>query len=265
MSSSAIYCGEVYHRRLGPKRHNFDYRVYFLYLDLDELPELLRDDPESAVGALGIRFKREDYLGPAEEPLKESVLDRVESALGRRPGGAVRMLTQTRVLGYVFNPVSFYYCFDAGGALDAVVAEITNTPWGERHAYVLESSDVQHLGWISAEFQKQFHVSPFFPMDQTYKWRLSIPGNRLDIHMTNFESKEAVFHAGMSCERRALTPSNLRRVRRRHPLQPQRVSFAIYLQAALLWLKRVPFFVHPSQRPLPDSPPEVISADANSS
>jgi uncharacterized protein len=266
MTASAIYSGSVYHRRLSPRRHDFDHGVYFLYLDLDELPGLLVDTRLlDSSGLSSVHFRREDYLGPAEQPLKEAVLDRVEEQLGRRPVGPVRLLSQARVLRYVFNPVSFYYCFDEQQDLDAVVAEITNTPWGERHAYVIDSEDLQEGALLRSQFHKEFHVSPFFDMDQVYDWRFSTPDEHLEVHMSNLESSKAVFHAGMTCERSALTAENLRLALRRHPLQPQRVSLAIYFQAARLWLKRMPFFVHPSKRPLSDTKPKVIPADANPS
>ncbi|MEM7306976.1 MAG: DUF1365 domain-containing protein [Planctomycetota bacterium] len=256
MSASAIYEGRVYHRRLEPRPHAFEYGLFLLYLDLDELPEVFtRSRLFSDRRLRPLRFARGDYLAPAERPLQDVARDRVEAALGRRPGGAVRLLTQVRTFGYVFNPVSFYYCFAADGELDAVVAEITNTPWGERHAYVLDARRAEEPG-VRARFEKAFHVSPFFDLDQTYDWRFSAPGERLDVHMTNLQEERAVFHAGMTCERRELSPAALRRALVRHPLLTLRVHAAIYLQAALLWRKRAPFYVHPKKRaPLSEATP----------
>jgi len=249
MKHSAIYDGNVYHRRLVPRPHAFRTRVFFLYLDLDELPELARSTRMfSERGPAPLRFRRGDYLAPHDRPLADVARDRVEAALGRRPGGAVRVLTHVRTLGYVFNPVSFYYCFDARGALDAVVAEITNTPWKERHAYVLDARRADADGLVRVRFPKAFHVSPFFPIEQTYDWRVAAPGARLDVHMTNLEADEPVFHAGLTCERRELTPAALRRALLRHPLLPLRAHAAIYLHAALLWGKRAPFHTHPKKR-----------------
>ena len=249
---SALYTGSVYHRRLGPRPHAFENRVFFLYLDLDELPALARTTRLfSDRGLAPLRFRRRDYLAPHERPLAEVARDRVEAALGRRPAGPVRVLTHVRTFGYVFNPVSFYYCFAAeedGGGLDAVVAEITNTPWKERHAYVLDARRADADGRVRARFPKAFHVSPFYPMEQTYDWRVAAPGARLDVHMSNLEAGEPVFHAGMTCERRELTPAALRRALWRHPLLPLRMHAAIYLHAALLWRKRAPFHTHPKKR-----------------
>jgi DUF1365 family protein len=175
------------------------------------------------------------------------VLDRIERDLGHRPAGAVRMLTHLRTFGYVFNPVTFYYAFGAGERLEAVAAEITNTPWGERHTYVLDARglDAPALRW---RFRKGFHVSPFLDMDFDYDWRLSAPGEELEVHMSNLRDGRPVFEAGLLCRRRDLTARNLAVVLAKHPLLTQRISLVIYLQAALLWLKRVPFHVHPSKR-----------------
>jgi DUF1365 family protein len=232
--ASAIYSGTVSHARLGPRAHAFSYRMYMLYLDLDELP------------GLGLRsFRRSDYLGDPARDLATEVRDRVEAALGFRPAGPVRLLTHVRSLGYVFNPVSFYYCFDEGGErLRAVVAEITNTPWGERHAYVLQAGPD---GAVST-FDKAFHVSPFYPMEQTYAWRLGAPGERLEVEMVNLEKGAEVFRAGLALRRRAFSAAALRQAAVLQPLMAWKVHAAIYWQALRLWVKGVPFHVHPAKR-----------------
>jgi DUF1365 family protein len=150
-----------------------------------------------------------------------------------------------RSLGYVFNPVSFYYCFDAEGErLRAVVAEITNTPWGERHAYVLPAGPD---GAVST-FDKAFHVSPFYPMEQTYDWRLGAPGERLEVEMVNLQKGLEVFRAGLAMRRRAFSSAALRRAALLQPFMAWRVHAAIYWQAFRLWVKGVPFHVHPAKR-----------------
>ena len=244
---SALYDGRVQHARVGPPAHAFGYRVRFAWLDLDELPELFARRGLAGWRRL-VRFRREDYLGPSEHPLREAVLERVEAELGRRPDGPVRLLTQLRVLGYVFNPVSFYYCFDAAGALSAVVAEITNTPWGERHAYVLDAAGAREGDELVWRFPKRFHVSPFFGMAQEYEWRFGVPGESLSISMTNREGGERVFSAGLACRRRPLpTRGPAGPLLRAAPLS-LRVHAAIYWQALRLWWKRAPFHVHPKKR-----------------
>jgi uncharacterized protein len=172
------------------------------------------------------------------------VRDRGEKALGFRPAGPVRLLTHVRSLGYVFNPVSFYFCHGEDGALRAVVAEITNTPWKERHAYVLPAT----RDGASATFDKRFHVSPFFPMEQTYSWRLSAPDERLRVEMVNRERGAEVFRAALTLERTAWSPGALRRVTWLQPLMAWKVHAAIYWQALRLWVKGTPFHVHPAKR-----------------
>lgn len=270
--ASAIYEGAVRHRRLDDTRHAFRHRLFLLYVDLDELPGLFRRRWFWSARRPNLAwFRRADYLGPADRPLDEAVRDRVEAELGRRPAGPVRVLTQLRTLGYVFNPVSFYYCHDSGGELDAIVAEITNTPWGERHAYVLDARDGEPHGGLPPQvagehdeegeardadrgrrlrwrFAKDFHVSPFQRMEQLYEWSFGLPGERLDVGMTSFEGGRPVFTAGLACRRRAITAAGLAGVLVRHPLLTFRVHAAIYWQAARLFLKRAPFFVHPGKR-----------------
>ncbi|MCA9002901.1 MAG: DUF1365 domain-containing protein, partial [Planctomycetes bacterium] len=196
-------------------------------------------------------FKRADYLGPTELPLDEAVRRRVAAEIGRRPEGPIRLLTTLRSWGIGFNPVSFYYCFDAEGEeLVAVLAEITNTPWGERHTYVLtpdaEAAGLPHH--LRARFAKDFHVSPFHPMEQEYQWTLGVPGQYLGIAMRNLEGSQRVFDASLTLRRVELTPANLRRSALRHPVQPLVALLLIYLHALILWLKRVPFHPHPAKK-----------------
>ncbi len=250
MSHSAIYEGTVFHDRTMPRRHRFSQRAYFLYIDLDELPRLFAKRWLWSVGRANVSwFRRADYLGDPDRSLKESVLELVRAELGHRPSGAVRMLTQVRTWGYVFNPVTFYYCFDTGGRLEAVAAEITNTPWRERHTYVLDARGLELDQALESRFTKTFHVSPFFGMKLEYEWRFAAPGDRLSVRMTNLDRGTPVFSAGMECQRRSLTGVNLMRVLVRYPFQPLRLHVAIYWQAALLYLKRMPFFPHPKLRP----------------
>ncbi|MCB9915064.1 MAG: DUF1365 domain-containing protein [Planctomycetes bacterium] len=246
--ASALYEGRVTHRRLEPGGHGFAYRVFLLYLDLGELDALTRAvGPFSHRGPAPVRFRRADYLGPAERPLDEAARDVVEARLGRRPAGPVRLLTHARTWGYVFNPVSFYYCHDGDGALDAIVAEITNTPWGERHAYVLDARQDAAPG-ARARFAKAFHVSPFQPLEQQYAWRFGAPGASLRVDMTNLDAAGARFHATLALRRRPLTTRGLLGALARHPFLTHRVWLAIYAQAARLYLGRAPFHVHPAKR-----------------
>lgn len=205
MSSSAIYEGWVRHRRLGEVQHSFRYRVFMTLLDLDELPELFDRHPlYSARRPAPARFRRSDYLGDPDIPLAQSARRLVEARTGHRPEGPVRLLTHLRYLGRSFNPVSFYYLYDrAGERVEAVIAEVTNIPWRERHAYVV----AQHgSGPIRGRLAKRLHVSPFMPMEQEYEWRITEPGDALHIRIANLERGSRVFDATLAMRRHELSP-----------------------------------------------------------
>jgi uncharacterized protein len=238
MSASAIYEGRVTHRRRTPVAHAFGYRIFLMYLDLDELPELFDGHPLCSARRPALAwFRRADYLGDPARPLADAVRDLVAARLGRRPAGPVRMLAHLRYLGHCFNPVAFYWCFDAAGErVEAVVAEVTNTPWGERHAYVAAGSGTdEHI--LESRHEKALHVSPFMPMAMEYRWRISTPGERLRVAIESRRGGELVFDAQLALRRRPITRSALTRVLARHPAMTLRVLAAIYAQALRLRLK----------------------------
>jgi uncharacterized protein len=248
-TASAIYEGVIRHRRRGPHAHAFRYRIAQLYLDLDELDRIFEGRWLWSVNRRNLaEFRRNDYLGPTAKSLGDAVRDCVERKTGRRPAGPIRLLTHLRYAGYVFNPVSFYYCYAADGAtLECVIAEITNTPWRERHAYVLPVSEAQKAGGLLHwSFAKMFHVSPFIPMERRYAWRFSEPGPHLRVHMEVLRGERQEFDATLVLERSALDASALRRVLWRYPLMTVQVITAIHWQALRLWGKRNPIHPHPT-------------------
>jgi hypothetical protein len=247
--ASAVYEGTVRHRRHDPQAHAFRYRMAQLYLDLDEVDAVFatsrfwsQDRPNLA------EFRRSDYLGDSSLPLAEAVRDRAADVLGRRPEGRVRLLTHARYFGFVFNPVSFYYCHATNGDLDCIVAEITNTPWKERHAYVLPVADAEtHGRALHWRFAKRFHVSPFMAMERDYAWRFTAPGDDLHVHMDVLRDGRREFDATLHLRRRPLDAASLRRVLWRYPLMTAQVVGAIHWQALRLWLKRTPIHDHPTR------------------
>jgi DUF1365 family protein len=220
--------------------------MFMLYIDLAELPQLFDGVPFWSARRWALaRFKRSDYLGPEDMPLDTAVRNLVAERLGRRPAGPIRLLAHLRYFGYCFNPVSFYYCFDAADQrVEAIVAEITNTPWAERHSYVLDAA--QASGRLKRfAFDKDFHVSPFMPMDMQYDWRFNEPDEHLFVHMQNFRDGEAVFDATLSMNRRPLHTAALVKLLLGYPLMTFKVVAAIHWQALKLWVKRTPVYDHP--------------------
>ncbi len=224
------------HRRIEP-RHEFRYRLALAYLDLDELPTLLGGRLISSRPGL-VCFRRSDYLGDGRQPLAAAVRDEVERQTGSRPLGPVRLLTQLRTFGHCFNPVSFYYCMDdEEQRIESLLAEVTNTPWGERHAYVVPEG--------TGVFAKALHVSPFMAMDHAYSCHASTPARTLAVAIESRRAGRRLFDASLSLRRRELTQSSLARTTARYPLQTLRVLSLIYWQAVRLKLGGATVFPHP--------------------
>ena len=241
MTRSAIYTGTIRHRRFAVRRHEFRYRIAMAYVDLDELPGLLGGRLARSRPGL-VRFRRSDYLGDPAVPLAEAVRTLVAERLGEAPQGPIRLLTHLRTFGHCFNPVSFYYCFAPDGErLEAIVAEVTNTPWGERHAYVLEAGEPIPQGG----FDKALHVSPFMPMDQRYTWRAPAPGETLSVQIESSREGRRAFDATLGLRRGPLTRRSLARVTARHPAATLHMLALIYGHAVALKLKGVPVQPHP--------------------
>jgi uncharacterized protein len=218
MSASALYEGWVRHRRLEPVKHEFRYGLFMAYLDLDELPELLDRVPLwSARRPAPAWFRRRDYLDVEHD-------------------GPVRLLTHVRTFGHLFNPVSLYYCFDRSGEqVEKVVAEVTNTPWGEKHTYVLDG--------LEATLDKQLHVSPFLGMGAEYHVRLTTPADLLRVHMESRREGRVNFDATLALRKRELSAGPLLR----YPFMTLRVLAGIYGQAVRLKLKGAPYHPHPAR------------------
>jgi DUF1365 family protein len=251
MTASAVYEGWIRHRRFEPVEHDFRYRLFLMYLDLGELPRVLDRYPLwSARRPAPARFRRADFMGDPDRPLAECARDAVEEQTGDRPAGPVRMLANLRTLGHVFNPVCFYYCFDATGErVEAVVADVNNIPWGERHPYVLARGERQGTVLVE-ELDKVLHVSPLMGMDQTYAFRATEPGDELVVQIESRPSdgEGKAFDATLSMRRHELSGPLLTRMLVRYPAMSLQVVARIYAQTLRLKLKGARYFPHPGGR-----------------
>jgi uncharacterized protein len=257
---SAIFEGTVRHRRFAPLRHSFCYRVFMMYLDLDEIETLFAGVPgwSAQRPALGW-FRRADYFGDPALPLSTCVRDAVAQVLGDPPRGPIRMLTNLRYFGIGINPVTFYYCFnEPGDRVEAILAQVTNTPWRERHHYVLKGADAR--GVIEQHFDKEFHVSPFHPLEMDYVWRGNTPAHNIAVHMANYRAANCVTDATLKLRRREISRGALLAVLLRYPLMTLKVAAGIYWQALRLWIKGAPVYTHAAAQ----SPPILRTKKLNS-
>ncbi len=245
---SAFYRGHVRHSRFQPVEHSFRFPLCMAYLDLDEVheafgPRWLWSYNRANLASL----RRSDYFGPPERPLKECIQEAVHEHTGRHPGGPVRLLTHPRYWGVRMNPISLYYCFAENGVdLEAVVGEVTNTPWDERHVYILSAGGASPGEAVATRTPKSFHVSPFMGMELDYDWNLSCPDSSLSLEIANLDrAGSRLFDVELTLQRTEWTPRQCRRALWQYPFQTGQVAFGIYFQALKLFLKRAPFHSHP--------------------
>jgi len=243
--ASALFTGTVRHRRFSPKDHQFEYKVFMMYLDLAEVDTLFSTSSLFWSKGVGlVAFHREDYL-PGNSDLRTAVCDRVQEETGKRPSGPIRLLTNLRIANYLINPISIYYCFcESGNAVEYLLLEVTNTPWKERVSYVIQCDPKERI--VRREFVKALHVSPFMEMDMQYKLRCNTPSEKLALHLENYQSSLKVFDATLALERHEATLRNRILVPLIYPFMTLRIFLGIHWQAVRLWSKRVPIVEHPS-------------------
>jgi uncharacterized protein len=246
---SAIYTGQLSHRRFQPKVHQFTYSVFMMYLDLDELEQVFNKSVYWSLSHWApAQFKRSDYFAGKHANLKTAVIEKVREETGIAIDGPVRLLTNLRYFGVNFNPISIYYCFDLHEKLQAMLLEVTNTPWRERQQYVLACDPNAIKQRIV--FNKTLHVSPFNSMAFRYHWYSQLPAEQLSVHMQNIyvESEEKVFDATLKLSREEITAARLNLILLRFPLMTMQVVFNIYWQALRLFLRKVPVYRHPGKQ-----------------
>jgi len=257
--NSALYTGRVMHKRLMPFGHRFVYRVFSLWLDLDEIPSLGRRLKLFSHNRLNLlSFHDRDHgprNGSALRPWLENALVNAEIDLR---GGAIRLLCFPRVLGYVFNPLSIYFCYHADGRLLAVLHQVRNT-FGEMHCYLIPVADSRKPGAaIRQRCDKQFYVSPFIGMKATYRFRLFEPADRLSIVIRQSVPEGQMLVASQTGQRKKLTDGALLKAFLGHPLMTVKVMSAIHWQALWLWLKGAKIHRRPAP---PDNPVTTVTTE----
>lgn len=248
---SCIFEGTISHCRFEPIEHRFHYRNVMLFLDLNEIPEIVGPGKMLSDRRRSLRaFLPEDHLNGID-PLDQQVRQAVHEQTGCYPKGPIRLLTQLRHWGYYFSPLNLFYVYKAGGdaGVESIVAEVNNTPWGERHLYVLWQGNCIDEGKLHFQHAKQMHVSPFMDMDMDYRWRLSQPSDRLTVCVENYREDKRLFAAALNLQRRELSRSTLNWMSLRYPLMTLQIITAIHYQALKLWWKKCPVYLHPNKRP----------------
>ncbi|MBF4254937.1 DUF1365 family protein [Vibrio anguillarum] len=239
--NSCLMVGMVRHRRFTPIEHALNYPLFMPCIDLDELDQL-----SDSVWGFGekwwhwARFQRADYLG--EGDLKQCIQDKVHELTGDRCSGKVIAVCHLRYLGIYFSPVNFYYLYDQQGEWQYLLAEVSNTPWNQRHYYAVKAqAGEEQQQW---RHQKAFHVSPFNPIDQRYHWKLKPLGSSLSVHL-ECHKEGKVFDATLSMKAQPFNSKNLLKLLIKTPVMAVKVTIGIYWHALKLWLKGAPFYSNP--------------------
>lgn len=245
MFDSLIFTGQVRHRRFAPKLHQFSYKLFMFCFDVADINNTFKDIKQVSIEKFNwFSFKRKNYLNGSTIHLNEYARQLVMNRYGTYPKGKIYLLTQLSCLGYCFNPISIYFIFDKENQnLDYLILEVTNTPWGERHNYILKHAAKPKNGVYSYQFQKELHVSPFMTMNYVYQFNLKINKEKILVHMQNTIQGKKDFDATLVLK--AQNTCAIKKVLLYFPLITYKVSSAIYWQAFKLWIKGFPFHAHP--------------------
>lgn len=247
MFENLIFKGIVRHRRFKPKQHQFSYKLFMFCFDIGDHHNSFKDIKQVSSEQFNwFSFRRKNYLSHPEIPLDEHARQLVVAKFNHYPKGKIYLLTHLACLGYCFNPISLYFIFDeTNQQLDYLILEVTNTPWGEKHNYVLESSGKPKNQVYHYQFQKELHVSPFMAMNYEYLFHLKLNKQKITVHMENHIDGQKDFDATLMLAASPKNAKSFKKVFRHYPLITYKVAVAIYWQALKLWMKGVPFHSHP--------------------
>jgi uncharacterized protein len=251
-SNSTLYVGRVTHHRLRPRRHSLAYRAYWLFLDFDEIEALTRRLRLFSHNRFNLfAFYTADHADGGQQPLRTTVEQHLATAGIAYDGGPIKLLTMPRLVGYVFNPLSIYFCYRKDDSIAALLYEVTNT-FGERHSYLLATSDA-HGGVLRQRCAKRLYVSPFLGMDMRYGFSVAEPDETVRVIVRGSDAEGDIIVASLVGTRRPLTDANLLRLALTYPFMTLKVTLGIHWEAFLLWLKGV------RPQPKPEAPKKPIS------
>ncbi|MBX9601503.1 MAG: DUF1365 domain-containing protein [Bryobacteraceae bacterium] len=249
---AGLFTGSLRHRRFRPRKHQFEYSMFLAFLDVDRIPEQMAATPYTRYNRFAwASFHDQDHFGDPALPLRERLRQSARQNGLELPDGPIFLLTHLRYLGYCFNPISIFYCYERDGRLGLTLAEVNST-FGESHNYWLHAGNASGREGGSRRYvtPKKMHVSPFFGMNMNYEFVLTDPGERLIAHMNVVEPDGCFFDATLRLERADWNGGNLLKALARHPWMTAKVTAGIHWQALQLFLKKVPVHRHPgSQNP----------------
>jgi len=250
MTPGLIYEGTVRHRRFTPSQHEFNYRIFMFCFDVASIESTFQNISQVSIEKFNwFTYQRKNYLGDPKIPLDASVRSQIQAKYGISPTGKIYLLTHLTCLGYCFNPISIYFIFNENNdEIDFLAVEVTNTPWSEKHTYLLAHPAKPKKNIYQYQFNKELHVSPFMEMDYQYHFNLRFDGDDILLHMQNYRAGKLDFDATLSLHSVPLKQTSPLQILMKYPLMTYKVTAGIYWQALKLWLKGNAFRTHPKRK-----------------